>query len=661
VSAVRPLQPRPRRPLLQTPWYAAAGRDADAGRPQLHEYRGADFMDRFAADLTAQGLAATTAQPWYQANRLDGREHPSLRQAIHDGYYLVGCELSCDDRARTPLDPERVLEAWAELHPADAAPLPVMARLLPAGRMPVATPARQPATLADLPRPLPIARILSPAVRAGSATRVPLRAQTVTDAGGRRRTLLSGHLPLTDQVLEATGPALPSPSQQDTAARELAARFGEPAAETGRDHVLWRSGNLDQRLGALIQLLDENLGIGVVDGRLAYTADFGGEPEDPVTIGDWRDWLGEVHFWATPESGPNTLFYDRQGDYRVALNRARAHIHPNRLPGVVPDGLREAVTDLARALGREPPARTPRQLEFDSRRHYSPGRIAALTAPWRAHLAALEPMVQQARSEAAAVPPLLFDAAGLRTDLQRLAVALTDLRLAAAGLEEQFADPLRYRRGSLLDWLEQRGDPDQPEAEQPDTDQPIPAQLPADLSLIAPGSWLEDGPDLIRRRWRMLVGGFLEHWQGEAGAARRLASDDRLYQVSIHARVRGEQGCEYLVHSAPSLPFHVASYYETRLMPPRPIRMPSLKDLKKAVSGAAMILPEDLNAEVSRLRFPDGEVEQSGIALAGRWIYVFSIPIVTICAMILLMLMITILDFIFRWIPYAILRIPLPR
>jgi hypothetical protein len=98
-------------------------------------------------------------------------------------------------------------------------------------------------------------------------------------------------------------------------------------------------------------------------------------------------------------------------------------------------------------------------------------------------------------------------------------------------------------------------------------------------------------------------------------------------------------------------------------MPPRPIPMPTLKDLKRAVSGAAMVMPADLNKVVSRLRLkmPEGEVVEEGPELSGRWIYIFSIPIVTICAMILLMIMITILDIIFRWIPYAILRIPFPR
>ena len=37
-----------------------------------------------------------------------------------------------------------------------------------------------------------------------------------------------------------------------------------------------------------------------------------------------------------------------------------------------------------------------------------------------------------------------------------------------------------------------------------------------------------------------------------------------------------------------------------------------------------------------------------------------SIPIITICALILLMIIVTLLDFIFRWLPYFVLCLPVP-
>jgi hypothetical protein len=37
-----------------------------------------------------------------------------------------------------------------------------------------------------------------------------------------------------------------------------------------------------------------------------------------------------------------------------------------------------------------------------------------------------------------------------------------------------------------------------------------------------------------------------------------------------------------------------------------------------------------------------------------------SIPIITICALLLLMIIVSVLDFFFRWIPYFIVCFPLP-
>ena len=37
-----------------------------------------------------------------------------------------------------------------------------------------------------------------------------------------------------------------------------------------------------------------------------------------------------------------------------------------------------------------------------------------------------------------------------------------------------------------------------------------------------------------------------------------------------------------------------------------------------------------------------------------------SIPIITLCALVLLMIMVSLLDFIFRWMPYFVICFPLP-
>ena len=38
-----------------------------------------------------------------------------------------------------------------------------------------------------------------------------------------------------------------------------------------------------------------------------------------------------------------------------------------------------------------------------------------------------------------------------------------------------------------------------------------------------------------------------------------------------------------------------------------------------------------------------------------------SIPIITICALIVLMIMVSLLDYVFRWMPYFVFCFPLPK
>jgi hypothetical protein len=64
-------------------------------------------------------------------------------------------------------------------------------------------------------------------------------------------------------------------------------------------------------------------------------------------------------------------------------------------------------------------------------------------------------------------------------------------------------------------------------------------------------------------------------------------------------------------------------------------------------------LHKDLPADASKC----GEPGTLGIGM----ICSLSIPIITICALILLMIIVSLLDLIFRWLPYFILCFPFPR
>jgi hypothetical protein len=69
------------------------------------------------------------------------------------------------------------------------------------------------------------------------------------------------------------------------------------------------------------------------------------------------------------------------------------------------------------------------------------------------------------------------------------------------------------------------------------------------------------------------------------------------------------------------------------------------------------VLPWPLHKD---LDVPDkGPCKEDGLAFG--MICSLSIPIITICALILLMIMVSLLDIIFHWMPYFIMCIPLPK
>jgi hypothetical protein len=120
------------------------------------------------------------------------------------------------------------------------------------------------------------------------------------------------------------------------------------------------------------------------------------------------------------------------------------------------------------------------------------------------------------------------------------------------------------------------------------------------------------------------------------------------------------------VVSEPTRPFQFATFYDPNV-PMRPIRitMPidtSVRGLRKAGKSFQVQMSNKLREQVNRFADVDitdveGSTDESKPLDLGV-ICSFSIPIITICALILLMIIVSLLNFVFFWIP--LLRICLP-
>jgi hypothetical protein len=169
-----------------------------------------------------------------------------------------------------------------------------------------------------------------------------------------------------------------------------------------------------------------------------------------------------------------------------------------------------------------------------------------------------------------------------------------------------------------------------------------------------------------------------------------------------YATTQGDEGwfvmrCAYVrcdcgplrptVLSAPTSRFQLASFFDPDA-PARPIRIALPLDttpagLRKHNKNAAFVMSDVLCGQVQRakgLGFVDlvrsvlpwplhkdldvggmGPCQQSSPQASLGMICSLSLPIITICALIMLMIIVSLLDFIFRWMPYFVMCFPVPK
>ncbi len=144
----------------------------------------------------------------------------------------------------------------------------------------------------------------------------------------------------------------------------------------------------------------------------------------------------------------------------------------------------------------------------------------------------------------------------------------------------------------------------------------------------------------------------------------RFDEPGRLYVARAFIRVRQPAGCPpKLVWSEPGEPFEIAPWHEAGPVAPAPIQLPELSrdSLRRLKPGVMFSVPRDV---FNLLRGKPEDLLKGKGSTAGLqldWLCGFNIPIITICAFILLSLILTILNLIFWWLPFVKICIPFPR
>jgi hypothetical protein len=122
------------------------------------------------------------------------------------------------------------------------------------------------------------------------------------------------------------------------------------------------------------------------------------------------------------------------------------------------------------------------------------------------------------------------------------------------------------------------------------------------------------------------------------------------------------------VVSDPSAEFVLAGFYDFDA-PARPVRISlpidtSIAGLRKFKKNVSFVLSKSLRAQLSRTtdlkKALDGNIA-SGKSFELGEICSFSIPVITICALIVLMIFIQLLNIVFWWLPFLKICLPIPQ
>lgn len=144
----------------------------------------------------------------------------------------------------------------------------------------------------------------------------------------------------------------------------------------------------------------------------------------------------------------------------------------------------------------------------------------------------------------------------------------------------------------------------------------------------------------------------------------RYENPESRYSVRAFVRVKRSDGCPpLLVWSAPSEPFKIAPWYDNAGRPPVKITLPSVSDLRKLKPNVAFAMPEDLFNQLQR----DGKAmlkgdptNAGGMKLGLMWICAFNIPVITICAFIVLNIFLSLFDLFLHWMFFIKICLPIP-
>ncbi|MDF2235422.1 hypothetical protein P2H44_22940 [Albimonas sp. CAU 1670] len=138
--------------------------------------------------------------------------------------------------------------------------------------------------------------------------------------------------------------------------------------------------------------------------------------------------------------------------------------------------------------------------------------------------------------------------------------------------------------------------------------------------------------------------------------------DDAQYRVRAFCRLSGHDHCPpRLIWSPVSEPFRIRPWWDSDA-PPTRVSLPDIAQARQVKPGVAFAMPPALanllQSDMKKLK--DGEKSGGGSMEIG-WLCCFSIPIITICAFIVLNIFLSLFNIIFQWLLWIRICLPFPK
>jgi hypothetical protein len=137
------------------------------------------------------------------------------------------------------------------------------------------------------------------------------------------------------------------------------------------------------------------------------------------------------------------------------------------------------------------------------------------------------------------------------------------------------------------------------------------------------------------------------------------------YVARAFIRIRRDDGCPpKIVWSPESAPFTIAPWYEKGKTPPVMVSLPSIKDLSAFKPNVTFKVPQglfNLLGKNDAKSFLEGNAKPSDDSGGIGWLCSFNIPIITLCAFIVLNIILSLLNIVFFWMAFIKICIPIPQ